>query len=156
MVSRSFLIPLRSLMNKADCALFLDPAGVMAVVKAVRFRVEFHQTSSSHTAAGYITSLTLVQEKGALSSLKLLFNRLRREWELDVPGGLNIGNRGGQRNSYHAGQTLRLVPTPTGGSSNSSGYASGSAYTPSIRSGGGLPSPALSAGGRFVEPDYLS
>ncbi|KAG8884936.1 clathrin associated protein complex large subunit [Tulasnella sp. 331] len=132
-----------------------DPAGVMAVVKAVRFRVEFHQTSSSHMAAGYITSLTLVQEKGALSSFKLLFNRLRREWELDVPGGLHSHS---QRSSYHSGQanTLRLVPTPTGGSGSSAGYASASAYAPSVRSSAGAPSPALSAGGGFIEPGYLS
>ncbi|KAG9037548.1 hypothetical protein FRB95_005130 [Tulasnella sp. JGI-2019a] len=131
-----------------------DPAGVMAIVKAVRFRVECHQTSSSHTAAGYVTSLTLVQEKGALSSFKLLFNRLRREWELDVPGELH--NRS-QRGSYHAGQTntLRLVSTPTGGSGSSAGYAPGP-YAPSIWSSAGAPSPALSAGGRFIEPDYLS
>ncbi|KAG9041278.1 hypothetical protein FS837_012477 [Tulasnella sp. UAMH 9824] len=127
-----------------------DPAGVMAVVKAVRFRVEFHHTSSSHAIAGYITSFTLVQEKGALSSFKLIFNRLRREWELDVPGSVPSTNRSGQRNSYHAGQTtLRLVPNHTGGSASSAGY-------PSSRSSGGAPSPALSSGGRFIEPDYLS
>lgn len=128
-----------------------DPAGVMAVVKAVRFRVEFSHTSSSHAIAGYITSLTLVQEKGALSSFKLIFNRLRREWELDVPGGLlSTTNRSSQRNSYHAGQaTLRLVPNHTGGSASSTGYTSS-------RSSGGAPSPALSSGGRFIESDYLS
>lgn len=127
-----------------------DPAGVMAVVKAVRFRVEFHNTSSSHAIAGYVTSLTLVQEKGALSSFKLIFNRLRREWELDVPGSVLTTNRSGQRNSYHAGQsTLRLVPNHTGGSASSAGY-------PSSRSSGGAPSPALSSGGGFIEPDYLS
>lgn len=120
-----------------------DPAGVMAVVKAVRFRVEFHHTNTSHAVSGYITSLTLIQEKGALSSFKLIFNRLRREWELDVPGGMA---RPGNRQSYQQQQgTLRLVPTHTGGSANSS-----------VRSGGGLPSPALSAGGRFVDPEYLS
>lgn len=122
----------------------------MAVVKAVRFRVEFSHTSSSHALAGYITSLTLVQEKGALSSFKLIFNRLRREWELDVPGGLSTTNRSSQRNSYHAGQTtLRLVPNLTGGSASSTGYTSS-------RSSGGAPSPALSSGGRFIESDYLS
>lgn len=123
----------------------LDPAGVMAVVKAVRFRVDFHHTNSSHAVSGYITSLTLIQEKGALSSFKLIFNRLRREWDLDVPGGPVAGTRPGNRNSYH-GQgtpTMRLVPTYTGGSANS-------------RSSGGAPSPALSAGGRFIEPEYLS
>lgn len=120
----------------------------MAVVKAVRFRVEFHHTSASHTIAGYVTSLSLIQEKGALSSFKLIFNRLRREWELDVPGGLNTkAPNAGNRNSYHAGQqTLRLVPAHTGGSASSAGYTSDR----------GIPSPALSAGGRFIDQEYLS
>ncbi|KAG8991026.1 hypothetical protein FRB90_001491, partial [Tulasnella sp. 427] len=128
-----------------------DPAGVMAVVKAVRFRVEFNHTSSSHAIVGYITSLTLMQEKGALSSFKLIFNRLRREWELDTPGGASTTTaRSSHRNSYHAGQTtLRLVSNHTGGSASSAGYTSS-------RSSGGTPSPALSSGGRFIEPDYLS
>ena len=123
----------------------------MAVVKAVRFRVEFNHTSASHSVAGYITSLTLIQEKGALSSFKLIFNRLRREWELDVPGGLHSSTTR-NRSSYHAGgQTLRLVPTHTGGSA-STGGGGGGGYAGS----GGAPSPALSAGGRFVDPEYLS
>ena len=63
----------------------LDPAGAMAVVKAVRFRVDFHGTSHVQTVVGYTTALTLTLEKGALSSFKEVFNRLRRDWDLDVP-----------------------------------------------------------------------
>jgi len=58
-----------------------DPAGVMAVTKAVRFRVEFHLTSSVQNAAGYTTVMTLIQEKGALSTLKIIYARLRQEWD---------------------------------------------------------------------------
>ncbi|KAI0251441.1 kinase-like domain-containing protein [Lactifluus subvellereus] len=62
-----------------------DPAGVMGVTKAVRFRVEVHAASEAQEAAGYHTVLQLVQEKGAASSFRLVFGRLRREWDLDAP-----------------------------------------------------------------------
>ncbi|TFY81631.1 hypothetical protein EWM64_g2381 [Hericium alpestre] len=62
-----------------------DPAGVMGVVKAVRFRVEIRDATSAHSAAGYQTELQLIQEKGALSSFKLVYNRLKRDWDLDAP-----------------------------------------------------------------------
>ena len=57
----------------------------MDTVKAVRFRVEFHGVLHSHAVAGFTCSVSMVQEKGALSSFKLFYNRLRREWDLDVP-----------------------------------------------------------------------
>jgi serine/threonine-protein kinase HSL1 (negative regulator of Swe1 kinase) len=57
----------------------------MAVTKAVRFRVEMHGVGYAHTVAGFATSVTMIQEKGALSTFKLLYNRLRRDWELDAP-----------------------------------------------------------------------
>lgn len=57
----------------------------MAVTKAVRFRVEVHGVGHAHTVAGFTTSVTMIQEKGALSTFKLLYNRLRRDWELDAP-----------------------------------------------------------------------
>lgn len=57
----------------------------MAISKPVRFRVELHNVTHAHSVSGYTTSLTMVQEKGALSSFKLVYNRLRREWELDTP-----------------------------------------------------------------------
>ena len=57
----------------------------MPVAKAVGFRVELHAVvgSTAHAVAGYVTSMTMVQEKGALSSFKMVYNRLRREWDLD-------------------------------------------------------------------------
>jgi hypothetical protein len=57
----------------------------MAVTKAVRFRVEMQAVGYAHTVAGFTTSVTMIQEKGALSTFKLLYNRLRRDWELDAP-----------------------------------------------------------------------
>jgi serine/threonine-protein kinase HSL1, negative regulator of Swe1 kinase len=63
----------------------VDPATVMGVVKAVRFRVEVHAASEAQEAAGYQTVLQLVQEKGAASSFRLVYGRLKREWDLDAP-----------------------------------------------------------------------
>ena len=62
-----------------------DPAGVMGVAKTVRFRVEVHAASEEQEAAGYQTALQLVQEKGAASSFRLVYSRLKREWDLDAP-----------------------------------------------------------------------
>jgi hypothetical protein len=57
----------------------------MEAVKPVRFRVEMHGVIHLQSIAGFKTSISMVQEKGALSSFKLLYNRLRREWDLDAP-----------------------------------------------------------------------
>ena len=57
----------------------------MAVVKAVRFRVEVHKPSPLQDGAGYEVSLCLVQEKGASSSLQMVYAKLRRNWDLDAP-----------------------------------------------------------------------
>ena len=62
-----------------------DPAGVMGVTKTVRFRVEVHGATEEQEAVGYQTALQLVQEKGAASSFRLVYSRLRREWDLDAP-----------------------------------------------------------------------
>lgn len=59
---------------------------VMTTTKAVRFIVEFPAiTDLYHTSAGYVTLLVLTQEKGALSTFKLIYNHLRRDWDFDVP-----------------------------------------------------------------------
>jgi serine/threonine-protein kinase HSL1, negative regulator of Swe1 kinase len=64
-----------------------DPAGQMGVLRAVRFRVELRAPSAQQAATGgFVTIARLVQEKGSLASFKMVFNRLRREWELDSPG----------------------------------------------------------------------
>jgi serine/threonine-protein kinase HSL1, negative regulator of Swe1 kinase len=62
-----------------------DPAGVMGVTKSVRFRIEVHVASEAQETAGYQTVLQLVQEKGAASSFRLMYGRLRLEWDLDAP-----------------------------------------------------------------------
>ena len=65
-----------------------DPAGAMGVVKPVRFRVEIRKTSDSQGlpvgVEGYYLVLAFVLEKGAASSFKAIFARLKRDWELDV------------------------------------------------------------------------
>ena len=55
-----------------------DPAGLMAVTKAVRFRVEARILDERQTM------LEMIQEKGALSSFKLVYQRLRKQWDLDM------------------------------------------------------------------------
>ena len=62
-----------------------DPAAVTGVAKAVRFRVEVHAANEAQEVAGYQTMLLLVQEKGAASSFRLMYGRLKREWDLDAP-----------------------------------------------------------------------
>lgn len=80
----------------------LDAAGIIDAPKFVRFRVEFSAIStSSHLDAGFTSSLTLVKEKGSSSSFKLIYNHLRRDWELDNP----ISPKGKV-------MTMRLVPSP--------------------------------------------
>ncbi|KAG8834172.1 hypothetical protein FRC18_002459 [Serendipita sp. 400] len=76
---------LRTFSGGGDLTVFPDPAGVMAPVKPVRFRIEFHTVTRPHAVAGFTTSIVIIQEKGALSTCKLLYNRLRRDWEFDTP-----------------------------------------------------------------------
>ncbi|KAI9064074.1 Pkinase-domain-containing protein [Trametes sanguinea] len=59
--------------------------GAMAPVRGVRFRVEIRRPGAMSEEAGYPVMLQLVLEKGATSSLKLIYARLRREWDLDSP-----------------------------------------------------------------------
>ena len=76
-----------------------DPAGVMGVIKAVRFRVEIRKPKDAQGPTvgvdGSGLVLSLVQEKGAASSFRAVFGRLKRDWELDiqsewVPAGREI------------------------------------------------------------------
>ena len=64
------------------------------VHKPVRFRVEFLPHSATLTLGGdvvggektpTVTSITLVQEKGALSAFKVVCARLRQEWSYVHP-----------------------------------------------------------------------
>lgn len=50
-----------------------------------------HAPSLRNNGGVYATSVLLVQEKGALSTFKVLYNRLRRDWELDAPRSPGIG-----------------------------------------------------------------
>ncbi|GAA5968961.1 hypothetical protein JCM11641_000793 [Rhodosporidiobolus odoratus] len=92
--------------------------------KTAKFRVEF----SSHTSlssspllsgggsvpnspnpnmpsAQYPTVVTLVMEKGAHSTFKASYNRLRQKWELDDP-------RPGPSGAAAHAQAIRLIPSP--------------------------------------------
>ncbi|TCD67958.1 hypothetical protein EIP91_011759 [Steccherinum ochraceum] len=64
-----------------------DPSGLLAPIKAVKFRVEVYRPTTVQAIGGYKATLNLVLEKGAASTFKLVFNRLRREWALDAPPG---------------------------------------------------------------------
>ncbi|SCV67531.1 BQ2448_5142 [Microbotryum intermedium] len=85
--------------------------GSAGALKAVKFRVEFsrhgHHSSPSmappspnpnHDRTLYPTVVTLVMEKGAHTTFKATYNRLRSAWELDAPSS--------------AGGGLRLIPSP--------------------------------------------
>jgi len=77
--------------------------------KPLRFRVEFHilpmsslsspamggtprsaaasPALSNHSQQHYATSVTLIQEKGSLTSFKQIYHSLKRTWTLDIPSG---------------------------------------------------------------------
>lgn len=50
-----------------------DPQGTIAIVKGVRFKVEFSRSSAT-TNGGYNTLVSLTQEKGAQSSFKSTYS----------------------------------------------------------------------------------
>ncbi|GAA6039873.1 hypothetical protein JCM8097_006773 [Rhodosporidiobolus ruineniae] len=58
------------------------------------------QDSAASLRAQYPTVVTLVMEKGAHSTFKATYNRLRQKWELDDPRMPN------------ANQAIRLIPSP--------------------------------------------
>lgn len=59
-------LPLQTTLS-ATSLILLDPTGLLTVTKAVRFRVDF---SRAPVGSGFLTTVTLVQEKGAMSSFK--------------------------------------------------------------------------------------
>lgn len=66
----------------------------MTVSKAVKFRVEVSACGEKvGSASGFVTMLVMVQEKGALSTLKGVYGLVKRDWELDGPrtGGGGFG-----------------------------------------------------------------
>ncbi|EIW79280.1 Pkinase-domain-containing protein [Coniophora puteana RWD-64-598 SS2] len=60
-----------------------DPARVMSVLKAVRFRVELHDPPAGQLPPDCQVLLHFIQEKGASTSFQSLFNSLRRIWDMD-------------------------------------------------------------------------
>ncbi|KAI0741948.1 kinase-like domain-containing protein [Daedaleopsis nitida] len=62
-----------------------DAERVMAPVRGVRFRVEIGRPGAAHAAAGYAVLMRVVLEKGAASTLRLVYDRLRRDWDPDSP-----------------------------------------------------------------------
>lgn len=62
-----------------------DSSGTVTTIKGVKFRVEVQKPSSVQAIAGFQVVLALVLEKGAATSFKMVYNRLRREWEMDTP-----------------------------------------------------------------------
>ncbi|KIJ20669.1 hypothetical protein PAXINDRAFT_174169 [Paxillus involutus ATCC 200175] len=61
-----------------------DPAGVLAGIKATRFRAEVREVTRQQGMAGFQVALHLVQERGASSSFQVVCQRLRDVWELDL------------------------------------------------------------------------
>ncbi|KAK4686868.1 serine/threonine-protein kinase HSL1, negative regulator of Swe1 kinase, partial [Tremellales sp. Uapishka_1] len=57
-----------------------DLQGVTTITKGVRFKVEFTRATQSG-GGGYNTLVSLTQEKGAMSSFKGIFNKLRQDFE---------------------------------------------------------------------------
>ena len=77
-----------------------DPSGSVVVAKAVRFRVEFQPCNERvGQASGFVTTVALVQEKGALSTFRSVEAKLRREWELDGPKTATLNPRQSLANS---------------------------------------------------------
>lgn len=80
------------------------------LLKPVKFRVDFQQTSSpspslSPNPLQYPTTVTLVMEKGAHSTFKATYNRLRTAWELDNPLPTHSPR-------MQLDQRVRIVPSP--------------------------------------------
>ncbi|OAX43216.1 Pkinase-domain-containing protein [Rhizopogon vinicolor AM-OR11-026] len=67
-------------------------SGLFPALKSVRFRVEVERPEFVQIAAGYQAVLHLTHERGPSSSFQLIYNRLRRNWELDTPRVLPAPN----------------------------------------------------------------
>ena len=64
-----------------------DPIGVMSLVKAVKFRVEFQHLFRNRDDGLPMVSLALIHEKGSIETFKEVYKRLERDWTSDVAGG---------------------------------------------------------------------
>ncbi|KAG9124924.1 hypothetical protein FRC07_009663 [Ceratobasidium sp. 392] len=94
----------------------VDPSGTATVSKPLRFRAEIRPTTGVRYAAGYLSEIVLIQEKGQPAGFNALCARLRRGWELDV--------------TCHPDGSLDVL---------------------TVTNDYGLPSPALTVGGRYAE-----
>ncbi|RDB23720.1 Serine/threonine-protein kinase GIN4 [Hypsizygus marmoreus] len=63
-----------------------EPSGVMNMLKAVKFRVEFQppQICGEGNEEIILMSLTLIHEKGSVETFKEVCKRLERDWTLDA------------------------------------------------------------------------
>lgn len=59
--------------------------GTITIAKGVKFRVEVQKPTTAQVVAGFRVTLNFVLEKGAATSFKMIYNRLRREWDYDTP-----------------------------------------------------------------------
>ncbi|KAF8315322.1 hypothetical protein DL93DRAFT_2079033 [Clavulina sp. PMI_390] len=107
-----------------------DAAGAMDTPRYVRFCINFRpispsvspSSSSAHARAGFVSLLTLVKQKGSSTSLKLVYNRLRRDWVLDdlsltvskLKGSAlhryDDGNNAADEPERHALTEIKLIP----------------------------------------------
>ncbi|KAG1792563.1 uncharacterized protein HD556DRAFT_1378648 [Suillus plorans] len=69
-----------------------DLSGFLPALKSVRFRVEVQRPTPVQITAGCQVVLHLIQERGTLSSFQVIYQRLRRNWELDIPRMLMTPN----------------------------------------------------------------
>ncbi|KAG5353804.1 hypothetical protein C0989_001921 [Termitomyces sp. Mn162] len=66
-----------------------EPSGVMNVLKAVKFRVDFYrpQVRIESDEEVLVMSLTVAHEKGSAETFKEICKRLEKQWDLDEPCG---------------------------------------------------------------------
>ncbi|KAK7686239.1 hypothetical protein QCA50_010459 [Cerrena zonata] len=86
-----------------------DPEGLMPTIKAVKFRVEMQRPTTVQAIGGSRAVLTWVIEKGAQSSFRLMFNRFRKEWNLDTPHAVGTSMRVSRDSSPILPQDERFV-----------------------------------------------
>jgi len=60
-----------------------DPSGLLSMLKAVKFRVEFQQLRDDSMP---MVSLAVIHGKGSIETFKEVYKRLERDWSLDVVG----------------------------------------------------------------------
>ncbi|BGP55155.1 serine/threonine-protein kinase gin4 [Rhodotorula sphaerocarpa] len=104
-------------------------ASSIGPAKSAKFRVEFSSYSSSAAPSPslgssspnpsvselrqqYPTLVTLVMEKGAHSTFKATYNRLRHRWTLDDPRGGSVHGGAASPDAAAMINAVRLIPSP--------------------------------------------